>query len=243
MTKRLLLLVLGLFGATSGFGQNNDFLDDYSLLQPLDGNFVTARYFAPNVVQRLADYNAVLVDQPEIFIAADSKYKGAKGDQLKALADVARLATIERLEAGGFTIATEPGPNVLYLRWAITDLYLQKKKRGFLSYTPIGMVVHATKSAAVRDLWKKIDIAELSLELEFTDLVTGEVLGAAITSQQGLRKASGQKADIVSWQELDALFSTVGERLGCVLTQAELPQSEWTTCADIWIEPEVPEKK
>ena len=243
MTKRLLLLVLGLFGAASGFGQNNDFLDDYSLLEPLDGNFVTARYFAPNVVQRLADYNAVLVDQPEIFIAADSKYKGAKGDQLKALADVARLATIERLEAGGFTIATEPGPNVLYLRWAITDLYLQKKKRGFLSYTPIGMVVHATKSAAVRDLWKKIDIVELSLELEVSDLVTGEILGTAVTSRQGLRKSKGEKGQIVSWQALDALFSTIGERFACVLDNAQIPESEWITCADIWIEAEVPEEK
>ena len=241
--KRFLALALGLCVTTSAFAQNNDFLDDYSLLQPIGGKFVKARYFAPNVIQRLADYNAVLVDQPEIFIAADSKYKGAKGDQLKALADVARLATIERLEAGGFTIATEPGPNVLYMRWAITDLYLQKKKRGFLSYTPIGMVVHATKGAATRDLWKKIDIAELSLELELSDLVTGEILGTAVTVRQGLRKASGQKPELVSWQALDALFSTVGERFACILSNAGTPESEWITCADIWIEPEVPEKK
>ena len=154
--SRILTLAVGFFLAASAVAQNNDFLTDYSLLVPNEGGeFVSHRYFDPNVIQRLADYDAVLVDQPEIFIAADSKYKGAKGDQLKALADVARLATIERLEAGGYTIATEPGPNVLYMRWAITDLYLQKKKRGILSYTPLGMVVHATKSAAVRDLWKK----------------------------------------------------------------------------------------
>jgi hypothetical protein len=154
MTKKLLIAVFALFGAASAFGQNNDFLTDYSLLEPnTEGRFVSLRYFDPNVIQKLADYKAVLVDQPEIFIAADSKYKGAKGDQLKALADVARLATIERLEAGGYTIATEPGPDVLYMRWAITDLYLQKKKRGILSYTPLGMVVHATKSAA-NSVWR-----------------------------------------------------------------------------------------
>ncbi|MGI9233991.1 MAG: DUF3313 domain-containing protein [Woeseiaceae bacterium] len=239
--KRLLVLMLGLCFASSAFAQNNDFLSDYSLLESFGGKFVSHRYYDPNLVQRMADYTSVLVDQPEIFIAADSKYKGAKGDQLKALADVARLSTIERLEAGGFTIATEPGPNVLYMRWAITDLYLQKKKRGLLSYTPIGMVVHATKSAAVRDLWKKIDITELSMEIEFSDLVTGEILGAAITARQGLRKAKGQKAEVVSWQALDALFETVGERLACVLSNARVPESEWATCADIWIEPEVPE--
>jgi len=241
--KRFLIVILGLLGAASALGQNNDFLDDYSLLQLVNGNFVTARYFAPNVVQRLADYKAVLVDQPEIFIAADSKYKGAKGDQLKALADVARLATIERLEAGGYTIAMEPGPNVLYMRWAITDLYLQKKKKGFLAYTPIGFVVHATKNAAVRDLWKKIDIVELSLELEVSDLVTGEILGAAVSTRQGLRKSKGEKGQIVSWQALDALFSTIGERFACILDNAHIPESEWILCADIWIEAEVPEEK
>jgi len=242
--SRILTLAVGFFLAASAVAQNNDFLTDYSLLVPnTKGNFVSNRYFHPNIVQKLVDYDAVFVDQPEIFVAADSKYKGAKGDQLKALADVARLATIERLEAGGYTIATEPGPDVLYFRWALTDLYLQKKKRGILSYTPLGMVVHATTQAAVRDLWKKIDIAELRLEVEFSDFVTGEILGAGVTRRHGLRKAKGQKAEIVSWQELDAVFQTVGGRMSCVLDNAGIPESEWTPCHDIWIEPEVPQQK
>jgi len=243
VTKRLFVVVLGLFSAVSAFGQNNDFLSDYSSLQERQGRLVKSIYLDPNVVQRLADYKAILVDQPEIFIAADSKYKGAKGDQLKALADVARLSAIEQLEAGGFVIADEPGPDVLYVRWAITDLYLQKKKRGFLSYTPIGMVVHATKSSAVRDLWKKIDIAELSLEIETSDLVTGEILAAAVTVQQGTRKSKGAKAELVSWQAMEALFATIGERMRCNLDNARLPESQWESCKEIWIEPEVPEEK
>jgi hypothetical protein len=243
VTKKLLAVVLGLFGAASAFGQSNDFLSNYSLLDDAEADVLDQIYLVPNAEQRLADYKAILVDQPEIFIAADSKYKGAKGDQLKLLADTARLATIERLEASGFAIADEPGPDVLYMRWAITDMYLKKKKRGILSYTPVGMVVHATKSAAIRDLWKKIDIVELSLEVELSDLVTGEILGAAVTAQQGLRKSKGQKADIVSWQELDALFTTVGERLSCRLTNARGPENEARDCTGIWIEPEVPAKK
>ena len=237
--KKFLILAVGLCSAATAFGQNNDFLTDYSLLEVNEGNFVTHRFFDVDLVRKLADYNSVFVDQPEIFVSADSKYKGAKGDQLKALADVARQATMERLEAGGYTIATEPGSDVLYFRWAITDLYLQKKKRGILSYTPIGFVVHATTQAAVRDLWKKIDIVELSLEVEFSDFVTGEILGAGITDKLGLRKASGQKAVLVSWQEVDALFKTVGERLSCVLDNARIPESEWTPCGDIWIEAEI----
>jgi len=233
--KRLLVLMVGLCSAVSAAGQDNDFLTDYSLLEPHEGRFIKLRYVDEAVMQKKADYNAVFVDQPEIFIAADSKYKGAKGDQLKALADVARLATMERLEANGYTIATEPGRDTLYFRWAITDLYLQKKKRGILSYTPVGFVVHATTQAAVRDLWKKIDIAELSIEAEFSDFVTGEIIGAAVSGQLGMRKASGQKADLVSWQELDALFQTLGERVSCVMKAMGTPEGEWKACADIWI--------
>lgn len=242
--KRLLTLVIGFGLTTSAFGQHLDFLTDYSKLkEQRDGGFLKSLYLVENAVQRTADYNGILVDQPEIFIAADSKYKGAKGDQLKALADVARLTTIARLEAGGFNVVEEPGPDTLYMRWAITDLYLKKKKRGLLSYTPIGMVVHATVSSATKDLWKKIDINELSLEVELVDVVTGEVLAAAVTNQQGLRKRKGEDAKIVSWQHLDALFSTVGERIRCNLSNAGVVEEAREDCATIWIEPELPEKK
>jgi len=240
--KKFLILAIGLCVAATAYGDDVDFLTDYSMLDDREGDVVSRIYLVPNYTQRLADYDAVLVDQPEIFIADDSKYKGAKGDQLKALADVARLATIERLEAGGFAVADEPGPDVLYLRWAIVDLYLKKKKRGILSYTPVGFVVHATKSAAVKDLWKKIDIVELGIEIEISDTVSGEIIGAATSRQQGRRKAKGEDRDLVTWQELDALFSTIGERVRCNLSNARRPESDWETCRDIVIEPEKPEE-
>jgi len=242
--KTLLTLIVGLGLTTSAFGQNLDFLTDYSKLEKQrDGAFVKSLYRADNAVQRFADYDSILVDQPEVFIASDSKYKGAKGDQLKALADVARLTIIERLEAGGFNVVQDPGADTLYFRWAITNLYLKKKKRGFLSYTPIGMVVHATKSAATRDLWKKIDINELSLEMELSDVVTGEVLAAAITNLQGLRKQDGQDAEVVSWQHLDALFMTLGERVACNLSNSRVTEDKFVDCAAIWVEPELPEEE
>ena len=236
--KQSLVLVAALFVAMPAAAQENDFLTDYSLLVEQEGYLADRIYLPPNAVQRFADYNAFLVDQPEIFIAEDSAYKGAKGDALKALADTARLTTMERLEAGGFTVVDEPGPDVLYIRWAIVDLYLKKKKRGILSYTPVGFVVHATKNAAMRDLWKKIDIVELSLEMELIDTVTGEIIAAATSQQQGMRKKKGEKADLVSWQELDALFSTLGERIRCQLSNGQLPESQWVACQDIFIEPE-----
>ncbi len=232
MTKRFLILVLGLCSAASAAGQDIGFLTDYSLLETREREFANRVYTVPNLTERLNDYKAFLVDQPEIFIAPDSKYKGAKPDQLKMLADTVRLTTIERFEAAGYPVVQEPGPGVMYVRFAITHLYLKKKKRGLLSYTPMGFVVHSTMQAAVRDLWKKIDIVELSMEMEFADSVTGEILAAG-TSPHGMRKSKGQKQDLVTWEELNAVIRTVGERMRCQLENAKTPRSEWSVCTDI----------
>ena len=59
------------------------------------------------------------------------------------------------------------------MRWAIVDLYLTKKKRSILSYTPVGMVACGTRQAAIRDLWKKLDIVELGLMIEWSNSVSG----------------------------------------------------------------------
>lgn len=237
MIKRFLFLFAGLFWAVSVCAQDVDFFTDPSLLEPWDKGPFELRYQPKDIGQKAQRFDSVMVDQPEIHIAADSKYKGAKGDHLKQLADVGRLAMIERIEAGGWNVVDEPGPNVLYIRWAISDLYLKKKKRGILSYTPVGMVVHTTAQAAIQDLWKKIDIVELGMMMELTDSVSGEVLGAGV-SRQGARKADGQKQDLVTWQEIDALFSTIGEQTRCRLDNNLLPEAEKRqNCGGIEIEP------
>ncbi len=240
MTKRFLILMVGLCSALSAAAEDTGFLTDYSLLKARKGDVVDRFYIHPNAAEKLKAFNAILVDQPEIFIAPDSKYKGAKPDQLKLLADTSRQAMMERFEAGGYTLADAPGPGVILLHWAIADLYLKKKKRGFLSYTPVGMVVHTTKQAAIKDLWKKIDIVELGFEAEFTDAVSGEIIAAG-TGKQGMRKGKDQEQDLVSWEELDAMFSTIGERARCKLDNARLPEGQRQVCSDIVIEPEEPE--
>jgi hypothetical protein len=234
-----MLLVLGLCAAASATAQEESFFTDPSLLAPWDQGTFNLGYVHPDIPQKIAPYDSVMVDQPEIILADDSKYKGAKPDHMKQLADTARLAMIERIEAGGYTVTDEPGPNVGYIRWAIADLYLKKKKRNILSYTPVGFVVHSTRQAAIRDLWKKIDIVELGLLIEWSDSVSGEILSAG-DARQGLRKAKGRKADLVTWEELDALFLTVGEQTRCHLDNNKLPEGEKRLdCDSILIEPEV----
>lgn len=236
--KRLIILAVGICGFGLANAQEESFFTDPSLLKPWQGSAFDLHYVHPDLANIIQGIDSVMVDQPEILLAADSSYKGAKGNDLKQLADVARLATIERLEAGGWTVTEEAGPKVVFLRWAIADLYLKKKKRNPLTFTPIGMVVYTTAQAAIKDLWKKIDIVELNFQVEVLDSVSGEILAAG-SGRQGARKTEGHKADTVTWQELDALFKTVGERLRCRLDNNKLPQGEKKQdCALIMVEPE-----
>jgi hypothetical protein len=240
MAKRFSMFLLAVCLSATAAAEDGSFFTDPSLLKPWDRGPFELRYQHPDIAKIAQRHDSVMVDQPEIHMAADSDYKGAKGDHLKQLADVARLAMIERIEAGDWNVVHEPGPNVVYIRWAITDLYLKKKKqkRGLLSYTPVGMVVHATAQAAIRDLWEKIDIVELGLMIEVTESVSGEVLAAG-ASMHGARKAKGQKQDLVTWEELDALFATIGEQTRCRLDNNKLPEAEKRQdCGSIIIEPE-----
>lgn len=236
--KRLLVLMLGLCGAVSAVAQEESFFTDPSLLAPWDQGTFTLGYVHPDALQIAERYDSVMVDQPEVLLAQDSKYNGAKGDHLKQLADVARMAMIERIEDGGWNVVDEPGPNVVYIRLAIADLYLQKKKRSILSYTPVGFVAHTTRQAMVQDLWKKIDIVELGLQIEWVDSTSGEVISAG-DARRGVRKAKGRKAELVGWEEIDALFLTIGEQTRCHLDNNRLPEGEKRTdCDSLVVEPE-----
>lgn len=85
--KRSIKIVqsLTIFVAISTFGaafaqdiQYSDFLTDYSHLKKSTDAYMDYTYLAPGAENRMANYSAVMIDQPEIFIAPNSKYKGMK---------------------------------------------------------------------------------------------------------------------------------------------------------------------
>ncbi len=242
--SRVILGIVASLIALPTLAQDSGFMSDYSILQEREGDAAVDRaWIKDGLADQLADFSAVMVDQPEIYLSEDTKDKFAKPDALQQLADTMRRAMMERLEAGGYTVTEQPGQNVLFMRWAISNLYVKKKKRGLFSYTPLGAVVHATSQAAIKDLWEKVDIVEMTVELEFYDSATEELL-AAVVDSSGHRK--DRDADIeqdpVTWEELDAQMKTVGERVRCALDNARLPEANRQNCTAIVIEPVYPEE-
>jgi hypothetical protein len=219
-------------GVVSAAHANSGFLDDYSKLKPqASAAGEDLVYVAPGAFEKIKKFKGVMVDQPEILISADSDYKGAKPDDLKAISEMMRQTMSERLKAGGYNVVEQPGPDVIYLRLGLTDLYLKKKKRNLLGYTPIGFVVKAGVDA-VQNMMQNVDIIEMSLEAELKDSQSNEQLGAIVV-RRGARKTEGQKEQRIDFKEFQQTLGVYASRFRCRLDNAKLPAAQQQDCLAI----------
>jgi len=221
-------LVLFLVIAASSFVlaqdfASSDFLSDYSQLKKSSDAYMDYTYLAEGAPGKMEKYSAVMIDQPEIFVAANSKYKGMKPDDMKALADAFRAAMARSLSTT-YMIVDQPSPNVLYVRFALSNVQLKKHKRGLLGYTPVGLVVGAAKSALTSDFTKKIDLKGLTMEMEILDSNSEEQFAALLETR------SGKKDEPASWEELEALITVYSQRVGCRLDNARVAEENRTDC-------------
>ena len=218
----------------AGLAQDEEtFLSSYAGLRASPDNPLDEIFIAPGALTRIAKYKKVMIDQPELFVHPESKYTGMKPDEMKAIADTMRAALTAELESG-YKIVEATGPDVLYVRVAVGDLMLKKHKRGILSYTPIGFVVHGAVGLT-KEITEKIDLKGMKVEGEVLDSQNLDQLAAFTMSRGSLAgKADGE---VTSWDELTGLFSVVGKRLRCRLDNSSKPESEWTQCSAIGLAP------
>jgi hypothetical protein len=210
------------------------FLTNYDLLTPRaatkTGQKGDMAYIAPGAIKRLAAYNAVMVDQPEILFSPDSKVKGMKPEDMMALSEALRDTIAGNLAAGGYSVSQKPGPGVIYLRVALTDVMVEKKKRGLLAYTPAGAVIKAGTDL-VKEAFNKVDFIELTFQAELVDSMSNDVLGALV-AERGTRKAEGQKETRIDMDEMKQNMRGWSNRLRCQLDNSKLPADKQTNCAD-----------
>jgi len=201
------------------------FMTDYSQLSKIEDGSADYRYVAEGAMDRVAKFNAVMIDQPEIFIAADSPYRGAKPKHLNALAEAFRAGVMQALSEDLYVV-DQPGPDVMYFSLAISNLRLTKKKKSVLGYTPIGLVAGGVRGAATTDIAKKANLQDAMFEVEGFDSVSGERLVAVIDS------LGAGKEDPASWEELEELALEYGRLLQCRMSNARLPEDARFNCLD-----------
>lgn len=198
------------------------FMEDYSILQKVEDGSADYRYISEGALERVAKYQAIMVDQPEIFISDDSPYKGAKPKHLDSLADAFRSG-IAAAFAEDYFVVDKAGEDVLYAAVAISNLHLEKKKRRLIGYTPVGLVGGAVVGAATSDIAQKADLSKAAIEFEIRDSVTGELIVAAIDIR-------GEEDSPATWEELEQAANLYGKLAACRLTNARMPADAQVNC-------------
>ena len=221
-----LALTIGVF-SVPGIAQDqpSGFLDDYEQLEPTDDVWLNYMYMVPEFRAKLSTTTAFMLEQPEIFIAADSKYGGMKPDDMKLLADSLRAVLAEAL-VQDFQIAASPGPNTLLFRMALTNVHLKKKGRGLLGYTPVGFVVSSAKKSLINEFVDNILLTEVVWEAEMLDSQTGKQLGAVIVSLGD----KDNKKEFTSWEQLMQVLEVGASRMLCRIQNSRSEEGEFRDC-------------
>ena len=153
------------------------------------------------------DYDKVLLEDIEIFLAPDSKYKGINADQMKALTDSMRAVMIAALEPE-YPVVSKAGPGVLVGRIAITNVYLDKPKHKFGQYTPIGLLASGLKGIA--GVPKNFSLKKASVETEMFDFEIGERVAVRVDTSP--LRSLNEDPEELTWEAIEESMKVYGKR-------------------------------
>lgn len=206
--------------------EESGFLPDYEGLKFAPGEYGGKSILQPGAVDTLPLFEGIMIDQPEIFVAESSAYKGMKPDDARAIAEAFREALIANMVEKD-RLVEEPGANVLYLRTAISDIHLKKKQRRLLSYTPAGRAAHAARSIATRNIMRKIDLVGATIEIEVLSADTGEHYSSFVMK---LAPAGTGGTNEANWETMLSRFDALSKQFVCRIRSAKLAESEQSSC-------------
>lgn len=156
------------------------FLGDYSQLKPGGDDRAALVYIKPGAQLKL--YTKLMFDRITVMLSDQAEYKAVDPAVLKELTDYYQGAIFKALK-GGYEIVDKPGPGVLRVRVAITELKPSKPLANTMStIVPVGIVLAGATKATTGD---NLGTGEAGTEFEMIDSVTGERLAAAVDRRQG----------------------------------------------------------
>ncbi len=208
------VLVTSVSSCSSTSGSKATFLGEYSKnLTPGPKGGVKERWLKPGI--NAAKYNKVILEHIIFFFADDSPYKGIDTSELNQLAEQFDLAIVNALK-GSYPIVTAPGPDVVRVRIAITDLKQSIPALSVVStavmVTPAGLGVNLVKRGATGS-WS--GSGATSAEFLALDSMTNQVIFAARDD----RSASFTDR-YTKWGSAEEAFKFWAERIRMVMDEA-----------------------
>jgi hypothetical protein len=160
--------------------ERTGFLANYDQLAPGGDDRAALVYFKPGVDYKA--YNKLMFERIVVLLSDSAESRSIDPALMKALTDYYQNALFAAVK-GGYEVVDQPGPGVLRVRVAITQLKPSNPTANTLStIVPVGMVVSGASKAVSGD---NLGTGEASTEIEVLDSVSGERLAAAVDRRQG----------------------------------------------------------
>ena len=127
------------------------------------------------------------------------------------------MPTLASTLGSDYPIVTEPGPDVLHVRAALTGSVPKDPEHSVLSFIPVALVFNAGKAAADAATGKKEFQVDVTAEMEFMDSVSNERLMAAVDSRMAGKETVEKSDPDYNAKTMEAAFKfwakTIKDRL------------------------------
>ena len=164
------------------------FLVDYSQLKPGPRGGVAMVYRKKGV--DFKKYNKIMLDHVVFYLKEDAENKGIDPVEMAELSEKFHKSAIDGLGAA-YPLVDKPGPDVMRIRVAITDLELPGHTAGDINtIKPGGSYMSTLKK---RFTGKGPAVGEISMEFEFLDSETNQRIAAGVDRRAGGKQESMNK--------------------------------------------------
>lgn len=171
------------------------FLGDYSQLKPAPDREGVLLF-----IDRSADYRPytkVMFDPVLVYVTPNPDYPEVPRDELTRMSD-GLLSSFKQALEPAYQVVTQPGPDVLRVRTAITGIEPVKPPAGVVDYLPVKALFNVGREAAGAGP----RVPEMSVELEVLD-PSGKRVAAATASRKGEQTLA--QGNQITWNDLHAI--------------------------------------
>lgn len=196
-TTGAVLVTLALLGACKSTPENTQtgFLGDYSQLQPAPDREGVMLYVDHSFDFR--PYTKLMFDPVQVQVTPGPDEAQVPPDVLQRISGQLQQSMQANL-APAYQIVNQPGPDVLRVRAAITDIEAAKPPKGAIDFMPIKAAFNVTREAAGAGP----RVAEMKAEVEVLSPAGKRVMAATATRQGDERLPQG---DTITWESLQPI--------------------------------------
>jgi hypothetical protein len=175
----------------------------YAKLHPDPGNGDWLIYFRTHEVMRQS--RTFWVNPVRVYLLREARRREIPPAELHKLSEDFTKAIKDELAEGGYRLASGPGPGVMELRFAITNVQPNGNKRNMVATGAEEAVMYGATPLGTGMLIPRLSVGRVSIEGEMVDSTSGDVEMAFMTQKSGRRFFRGLRA-FEKWGDIDAAF-------------------------------------